>query len=65
MKGHTDSGMRETFAFGIPNRSLEFRESGIPVTIGVPLTKTQESSTWNREFTFWNPESETVLDSLT
>ena len=36
---------------------------------GVPESKfhweKQESSSWNREFTVWNPESGTVLDSLT
>ena len=32
--------------------------------IQVPLTKNLESSTWNLQYTAWNPESKTVLDSL-
>ena len=36
-------------------------ESGIQV----PLTKNPESSTWNLQSMAWNPESKTVLDSLT
>ena len=46
-------------------------ESGIPPTVGVQNPSSIDnvmvpgSSTWNLESKAWNPDSETVLDSLT
>ena len=73
MQGNADSGIREIFACGILNPGLwnpeySFRnppyfrlESGGPVQ----LTKNLETNTQNPESMAWNPESTTVLDSLT
>ena len=73
MQGNADSGIREIFACGILNPGLwnpeySFRnppyfrlESGVPVQ----LTKNSETNTQNPESMAWNPESTTVLDSLT
>ena len=48
---------------------IQLQESGIPLTIGIrnpsSTEKDVESSTWNPEPTNLNPESKTVLDSLT
>ena len=47
---------------------IYLKESGITLReesrIQVPLTKNPESSTLNQESTVWNPESNTVLDSV-
>ena len=40
---------------------MHLKESGIQV----PVTKNLESSTRNPDFTAWNPESGTFLDSFT
>lgn len=47
---------------------IYLKESGTTLReesrIQVPLTKNPESSTLNQESTMWNPESNTVLDSV-
>ena len=46
-------------------------ESGIPLTVGIQIPSSsdnvmvQGNSTWNLESKAWNPDFETVLDSLT
>ena len=49
--------------FGIFNSGKA--ESGIPLTIGIPLTRIPESRTCNPESTAWHQQSKTVLDYLT
>ena len=74
MQGNVDSGIREIFACGIlnpglwnPEQSLRSPESHFRFESGVPvqLTKNSETNTQNPESMAWNPESTTVLDSLT
>ena len=43
---------------------IQLKESGILLTIEIQWQRL-ESSTWNPESTARNPESKTVLDSLT
>ena len=55
--------------FGMRNIAQGIQNSTNDWNSGVPESKfhreKQESSSWNREFKVWNPESGTVLDSLT
>ena len=48
---------------------IRLKESGIPLTIEIQnpssTNKRLNYSTWNLKSTAWNPESKTVLDSLT
>ena len=55
------------FCFNVESR-IYLKESGITLReesrIQDPLTKNPESSTLNQESMVWNPESNTVLDSV-
>ena len=48
-------------------RELKQKKNWNPALFGIrnPLSWNQESSTRNPESTGWNPESKTVMDSLT
>ena len=61
LKGNTNSGIPETFSFGVRNPGLwnpEFSSRNPESRIQAPLTRNPES-------TAWNLESKTVLDYLT
>ena len=53
------------------SRNFLLLESGIPLTVGIQNPSSSDNvmvpgnSTWNLESKAWNPDSETVLDSLT
>ena len=55
--------------FLLVESGIQLKESEIPLTIGIrnpsSTEKDLEPSTWNLESEAWNPESMTVLDSLT
>ena len=74
--GNPDSTFRKIvlvesgiLGFGMRNIAQGIQNSTNDWNSGVPESKfhweKRESSSWNREFTVWNPESGTVLDSLT
>ena len=52
----------ESWALEVQNTAQEIRNSTYNWIL---LKKYQESSTWNLESTAWNPDSKSVLDSLT
>ena len=62
-------GLRNRGKFCVLNPKCWTLESGIPLANWNPESKFYwqrlELSTWNLESTLWNPQSKTVLDSLT
>ena len=54
---------------GVLESGVQLEESATLITIGIQNTSSTDKywnpNTWNPESTVWNPESKTVLDSLT